>query len=65
MEFALIAMFPPAPDVPDTRLNREPVASVSTLAVIPAPDALIADASPESVFSDESSVMVLAVPLPT
>src|SRR5215469_1416249 len=61
----VIAMFPFAPDVPDTRLNRDPVASVSTLAEMPTPDELIAAASPASVLLLEFSVMVCVAPLPT
>ena len=65
MELALTVMFPLAPEVPETRLRREPVASVSTLAVTPAFEALMAAARPESVSFDEFSVTVCAVPLPT
>ena len=64
MELALTTMLPPAPEVPETRLSREPDASVSTLAVTPAPEALMAAARPESVLFDELSVMVYAVALP-
>ena len=65
IEFALTVIFPPAPEVPDTRLNREPEESVSTLATMPTPDELMADASPASVLLEEFSVIVWAVPLPT
>jgi hypothetical protein len=65
IEFELMVMFPLAPDVPDTRLSRDPEESVSTLAVIPTPDELIAEASPDSVLFVEPSVMVCAVPVPT
>ena len=64
-ELSLTTMFPPVPEVPDTRLRREPVASVSTLAVMPTPEALMAEARPARVSSEEPSVMVCAVPLPT
>jgi hypothetical protein len=51
-------MSPSEPDVPEIKLSREPEESVSTLAVTPIPDELIAEANPESVSSVESSVMV-------
>src|SRR6202041_1826358 len=63
MELELTVIFPFAPDVPETRLKRDPEASVSTLAVMPAPEELMAAASPESVLSDEI-LMVCAGPLP-
>jgi hypothetical protein len=63
IEFALTDMFPSAPDVPETRLNRDPVASVNTLASIPAAEELIAAASPARVLSEEFSVIVSGVPL--
>jgi hypothetical protein len=51
IEFELIVIFPSAPEVPETRLSREPEESVSTLAVHAHPEALIVEASPESVLS--------------
>ena len=63
IEFELTRMFPSAPEVPETRLTREPEESVSTLAVIPTPDELMADAKPASVLSDEFSAMVCCAPL--
>jgi hypothetical protein len=60
----LTMMFPPAPEVPETRLNRDPDESVSTAAVMPTEEALIVEASPASVLFEEFSVMVSAVPLP-
>jgi hypothetical protein len=51
---SLTVMFPFEPDVPETMLSREPVASVSTLALMPAPDELMADANPASELSLES-----------
>jgi hypothetical protein len=64
IEFPLIAISPAAPEVLETRLSRDPDESVSTLAVTPAPDALMAEASPASVLLEELRVMVWAVPLP-
>jgi hypothetical protein len=64
MEFPLIAISPAAPEVFETRLSRDPFESVSTLAVTPAPEELIAEAKPASVLSEESIVIVWAVPLP-
>ncbi len=58
-------MLPLAPEVAETRLRREPVASVSTLAVMPTPEELMAEARPERVLSEELREMVCAVPLPT
>lgn len=59
-----MVMFPVAPEVPETRLRREPEESVSTEAVIPTPDALMVEASPASVLLVEFSVMVNDEPLP-
>ncbi len=58
----LTERFPPAPDLPETRLSREPLASVNTLAVTPTADALIAAARPLRVLSEEFSAMVCGVP---
>jgi hypothetical protein len=55
--------FPAAPDVPETRLSREPVASVNTLALTPTPDELMAAASPARVLSEEFSAIVCGAPL--
>ena len=59
---ALTVRSPLAPDVPETRLRREPEASVNTLAVTPTADELIAAARPLRLLSDEFSVMVCGVP---
>ena len=64
MLFDVTEMSPPAPEVPETRLSIDPAESVSTLALMPTPDALIVAASLASVLLDEFSVMVNAVPLP-
>ena len=48
IEFALTLMSPPTPDVPETRLNRDPDASVRTLAVTPTEEELMAEARPAS-----------------
>src|SRR6185437_8814119 len=56
---------PAAPELLETRLRRDPFASVSTLAVTPIPAALIAAASPDSVLLDEFRLTTCAFPLPT
>ena len=61
----VIVRSPRLPDVPLTRLNREPFASVITFAVTPIPAWLIAAASPVSVLLFEPTLIVCAVPLPT
>ena len=64
IEFALTVMSPVAPDVPETRLSREPEESVSTLAVMPTPEELIAAASPASVWFDRVLILIVcSVPL--
>jgi hypothetical protein len=65
IELAVTAMLPLAPEVPETRLSREPLASVSTLAEMPRPEELMVEARPASVLSEELRVKVCDVPLPT
>ena len=62
---SLTVIFPSAPEVPETRLKREPDESLSTEAVMPTPEALIVEANSESVLSVELSLRVNAVPEPT
>ncbi len=64
MELAAIEMLPLAPEVPETMLSREPLESVSTDAVTPAPEELIAEASDDKV-PPEGTLTVCALPLPT
>ena len=50
IELAVTVILPLAPETSETRLRRDPLASVSTLAVTLRPEALMAEASPESVL---------------
>ena len=65
IEFEVTTMLPVVPEVPETRLRRDPLASVNTLAVIPTEDELMAAASSVRFLSAGPRVIVLAVPLPT